>query len=240
MASTAPANVSPSAAMSKSVSRRRPCHDGDERERGEEIEDEGVPAGIAAPPLGDELAAERRVDEQQVVVASGVDRPVRGREQRERRQQDSARLRRPVRPRDDTSSITPSSIVSIAASAAEPWMLPQTTSSGNTRYTRRLGFRASDASSQMRPVKSGSAKTCARIVNVQGAASSTGKNVSRIARGPAPSRRAATAAIANAPMANDGDDDREQPVASERVRPVREELGAPLLIGPRPTRRRGP
>ncbi len=32
-----------------------------------------------------------------------------------------------------------------------------------------------------------------------------------------------------------GDDDREQPVASEHVRPVSDELRAPLLVGPRPT-----
>ncbi len=84
----------------------------------------------------------------------------------------------------------------------------------------------------MSPVKSGSAKTCALIVNVQGAARRTGKKVRRIERGPAPSVRAATAAIANAPRANSGDDDREQSVAAERVRSVGEELRAPLLVGP--------
>ena len=92
--------------------------------------------------------------------------------------------------------------MSIAASATEPWTFAHTTRSGKTRYTRRVGRRASDASSQMSPVKSGSAKTCARIVNVQGAARSTGKKTRRIERGPAPSVRAATAAIAKAPIAN--------------------------------------
>ena len=48
--------------------------------------------------------------------------------------------------------------------------------------------------------------------------------------------RAATAAIANAPIGERGDDDRKQPVAPERMRPVGDELGAPLLVGPRPTR----
>ena len=72
----------------RACSRRRPQHDRGERERGEEIEDERVPARVAAAPLGDELAAEGWIDEQQVVVASGVDRPVRRREQRERREHD--------------------------------------------------------------------------------------------------------------------------------------------------------
>ena len=87
----------------------------------------------------------------------------------------------------------------------------------------------------MSPVKSGSAKTCARIVNVQGAARSTGKNDEQDRARPRAERRAATAAITNAPTANSATTTREQPVPSERVRPVREELGAPLLVGPRPT-----
>ena len=74
--------------MSKSVSRRRPFTTARSASSGEEIEDEGVPAGIAAPPLGDELAAERRVDEQQVVVLGRIDRAVRCRQQRERRKDD--------------------------------------------------------------------------------------------------------------------------------------------------------
>ena len=47
----------------------------------------------------------------------------------------------------------------------------------------------------------GSAKTWARIVNVHGAAIRTGKKRRTIARGPAPSRRAPTAAIAKAATA---------------------------------------
>ena len=76
------------------VEERQPAaslHDGEERERGEEIEGERVPARVAAPPLGDELAAEGRIDEQEVVVARGVDRPVRRRQQRERGEDERAR-----------------------------------------------------------------------------------------------------------------------------------------------------
>ena len=85
----------------------------------------------------------------------------------------------------------------------------------------------------MSPVKSGSAKTCALIVNVQGAARSTGKNVSRIERGPAPSRARGDGGDREGAERERGDDDGEQPVASERVRAVGDELGAPLLVGPR-------
>ena len=143
-------------------------------------------------------------------------------------------LRRPERPREIASSIAPSSMVSITASATDPWMFAHTTRIGKTRYTRRLGFRAWDASSQMSPVKSGSANTCARIVNVQGAARRTGKNTSRIERGPAPSLPRGDGSDHERADREQRDDDREQPMASERVRSVGDELRAPLLIGPVP------
>ena len=47
-------------------------------------------------------------------------------------------------------------------------------------------------------MNSGSASICARIDQPQGAATSTGRNITQIARGPAPSERAAAVAIANA------------------------------------------
>ena len=84
----------------------------------------------------------------------------------------------------------------------------------------------------MSPVKSGSAKTCARIVNVQGAARRTGKKTSRIERGPAPNLRAATAAITKAPTANSATTTASSPWPPERVRAVGDQLCAPLLVGP--------
>ena len=46
---------------------------------------------------------------------------------------------------------------------------------------------------------SGSASICARIDHAHGAATSTGRNITQNARAPAPSERAAAAAIEKAP-----------------------------------------
>jgi hypothetical protein len=89
-------------------------------------------------------------------------------------------------------------MIRVAASAALPCRFAQTTSMGNARNTQRVGRRAWDASSHTSPVYSGSTKTWARIVNVHGAAISTGKKRSTIARGPAPRERAPMAAITKA------------------------------------------
>ena len=51
-------------------------------------------------------------------------------------------------------------------------------------------------------MNSGSASICARIDQPHGAATSTGRNMTQIARGPAPSERAAAVAIANAETTN--------------------------------------
>ena len=63
---------------------------------------------------------------------------------------------------------------------------------------RLVGVRACEARSQRRAVYSGSASICARIDHAHGAATSTGRNITQIARAPAPSWRAAAAAIEKA------------------------------------------
>ena len=84
----------------------------------------------------------------------------------------------------------------------------------------------------MSPVKSGSAKTCALIVNVQGAARRTGKNDQQDRARPGAERARGDGGDREGADREHGDDDREQPVAAECVRSVGDELRAPLLVGP--------
>jgi hypothetical protein len=61
-----------------------------------------------------------------------------------------------------------------------------------------VGWRAWDASSQSIPVNSESASIWARTDQAQGAAINTGRNMTQIARAPAPREREAAAAMENA------------------------------------------
>ena len=72
----------------------------------------------------------------------------------------------------------------------------------------------------------------ARIDHAHGAATSTGRNITQNARAPAPSERAAAAAIEKAPYDGHARCDRQQREAAEAVDAVHEHLREPLLVGP--------
>ena len=84
----------------------------------------------------------------------------------------------------------------------------------------------------MSPVKSGSAKTCALIVNVQGAARRTGKEGEEDRPWSGAERASCYRRDRECGEGKQRDDNREQSVAAELVRSIGEELRAPLLIGP--------
>ena len=133
-----------------------------------------------------------------------------------------------------TSSITPRSTVRAAPRTTEPWRFAHTTSSGRTRSVRRrIPRRDASTRSHSTPAKSGSAVVCARIVQPHGPARIASRPTRKVERDEAPPVRAVGGGESEREEDEEDAEQDHRAHPGERVRAVEDDLGEPLLVGPR-------